>query len=37
MTKQSHRERPLGVTVIGVLLLLAGLITILSSVLIDSF
>lgn len=37
MTKQPHRERPLGVTVIGVLLLLAGLITILSSVLIDSF
>ena len=36
MNKQVRRDRPLGVTIIGVLLLLAGLVVILSGVLIGS-
>lgn len=36
MNKQVRRDRPLGVTIIGVLLLLAGLVAILSGVLIGS-
>lgn len=36
MNNQVRRDRPLGVTIIGVLLLLAGLVAILSGVLIGS-